>query len=1087
MAPLPNSKLDVRLIVPANHPDLLAGLEMWLELGLLSDAQVRRLCQENLACPLPQAVPRGSRPTAHDQDFAAIAVERRLPVNRGNKLPTRPSAKTPTVAQPRPWINQAAQSFATEIGVIWLLALGVFLVVVSSGVLAASQWRNFSTVAQYAILLGYTLAFWGASVWAASRPQLHLTAHMLQIATLLLIPVNVWMMDGLHLWRSPGGGGVGAIATGLLSLLTVRLIHTDHEPPSLNRLRSANAVALSWLHWGWGWAGVPLGATYIGTLGTIACLVYQSLDTERRSQHKAGDASNPVVLSPSAIAIGAAVLLLAGRAVLIASVPLNQLGLAFGLWGWLLVWQSRGHAERLGWSQGGWLLLILGWLATVSSTPPWQAIAISGLALWLLAEALWRQGRTVDLTALLVMGLQTCGLAYWLIPSEIRQALADRATQFIGTTAMPYALLGVAVFPYVLGILGLATLFRHKQRPILANHAELLALLLGIGLSGISLENPVVRSLNLFLSAITLLSLSRRPHAPTPLIYLTHAAVLSALISGIDVLLPTLAAQHWNTLFVVGTIAEWSLCSGSTRQRWRQSAWYGGLVLAGLSYWFTAFTDFNSSNPWTLILILIPIALTYLANRPAFAQPSVAIALCGVALVLLVLMLFNLDLARLICLGTAAVLMGLNVRPLAREAPSLGALSPGALSTAAIAIGFGLALGFELCWQFIPNQTLDLFAIELALAAGLLWLGWSAWQRPTPLPRVLEAASNGWAIALSGLNLFLLNFYTSTLYLTSTSTLPAATSELFARGWALAAVLLLGAIAFRVKRQPTQLGQVGLAWNLELVLLMGLFWGIHASIGRLVPDPAQVMGWAGAIAAGLALGMVLIPAPRLGWIVKAWWLAAALLPGVVVLLTAFEVRLPSLLLAAAFYAALAKVTGRVRLSYLTLGLLLWGGWQWLSVHSWLSPFWLGALVGGSLLWVAQIDPTLQASSARQQRHWLRSMATGLVCLAAIYQSEVESSSLSLAFSSLAFVLSFGFALVGVLLKVRGFLYVGTVAFGFQVLRQVWLLVNNYSFLLWVIGILLGAAIIWSAATFESRRSQFGNVLDHWFTELQAWD
>lgn len=1079
MAPLPNSDLDVRLIVPANHPDLLAGLEMWLGLGLLSDSQVRRLCQENLACPLPQPVPRGSQPTAHNQDFAAIAVDRQLPVTGGNKLPTRPSAKTPAVAQPRPWISQAAQSFATEIGVIWLLALGVFLVVVSSGVLAASQWRNFSTVAQYAILLGYTLAFWGASVWATSRPQLRLTAHMLQITTLLLIPVNVWMMDGLHLWRSPGGGGVGAIATGLLSILTIRLVHTDAEVPSINRLRSLNVVALSWLHWGWSWAGVPLGATYIGTAGTIACLVYQSLDTERRSPHKAGDASNPVVLSPSAIAIGAAVLLLAGRAVLIASVPLSQLGLAFGLWGWLLIWRSRDNSDRLGWSQGGWLLLILGWLVTVSSTPPWQAIAISGLALWLLIDALWRQGRTVDLTALLVMGLQTCGLAYWLIPSELRQTLAERATQFTGTTAMPYALLGVAVFPYVLGILGLATLFRHKRRPALANHAELLALLLGIGLSAISLENPVVRSLNLCLSALTLLSLSRRPHAPTPLIYLTHAAVLSALISGIDVLLPTLAAQHWNTLFVVGTVAEWSLCSGSTHRRWRQSAWYGGLVLAGLSYWFTGF---NSSNPWTLILILIPIALTYLANRPAFAQPSVTIALCGVALFSLTLMLLDLDAPRLVCLGTAAGLMGLNVHPLATQNASKGSRA-----TAAIAIGFGLVFGFDLGWRFVLDPTMGLFLNLLALTAGLLWLGWN-WlrQHPQPLHQSFATASNGWAIALSSLNLFLLTFYISTLYTISTSNLPNPPEPLL-WDWALAIIVMLGAIAFRVNRQPTQLGHVGLAWTLEILLLMGVFLSIREGVMQWVPAPDLVMGWAGAIAAGLALGMVLIPAPRLGWIVKAWWLAAALLPGVVVLLTAFEVHLPSLLLAAAFYAALAKVTGRIRLSYLTLGLLLWGGWQWLLVHSWLSPFWLGALVGGSLLWVAQIDPALQASSARQQRHWLRSMATGLVCLAAIYQSEVESSSLSLVFSSLAFVLGFGFALIGVLFKVRGFLYVGTVAFGFQVLRQVWLLINNYSFLLWVIGILLGAAIIWSAATFESRRSQFGNVLNHWFTELQAWD
>jgi hypothetical protein len=233
--------------------------------------------------------------------------------------------------------------------------------------------------------------------------------------------------------------------------------------------------------------------------------------------------------------------------------------------------------------------------------------------------------------------------------------------------------------------------------------------------------------------------------------------VLSALISSIDVLLPTLSAQHWQTLFVVGTVAEWSLCSGSTHRRWRQSAWYGGLVLAGLSYWLT---DLNSSNPWTLILLLIPIALTYLANHPGFDQPSVAIALCGMALVLLVLMLLNLDLARLICLGTAAVLMGLNVRPLVSEEPppgalSTGALSTGALSTAAIAIGFSLVFGLDLLWQVIPDRTIGLLLNVLAIAVGLLWLGWN-WvqQHPQPLYQPFAAALNGWAIALAGLNLF---------------------------------------------------------------------------------------------------------------------------------------------------------------------------------------------------------------------------------------------------------------------------------------------------------------------------------------------
>ncbi len=1101
MASQPNPDLDVRLIAPASHPNLIEGLDVWLRLGLLSDSQVRRLCQENLVCPLPLAVPTASRGLGKGQDFAVIEADGQALV-RGVK---KPSPQAPTGAQ-QVWITQVARSFATEIGVIWLLALGVFLVVVSSGVLAASHWGNFSTVVQYAILFGYTLAFWGASVWAASRPQLHLTAHMLRIATLLLIPVNVWMMDGLQLWRTPSGIGVGAIATGLLSILTIRLIHTEGELPSINRLRSLNVVALSWLHWGWAWSWVPLVATYLGTVGTIACLVYQSAYKDGRSRSAdvtealtlsqstsppsrtfnrpvtPADLSSQTPFSPIAIAIAGAVLLLAGRAMLMASVPISQLGLMVGLWGWLLVWRSRANPKRSGWSQLGWLLLILGGLATVANSPPWQAIAISGLALWLLADALDRHGRTTDLTALLAVGLQTLGLFWLSIPGETRQMAIDSAIQFTGVASMPYALLSVAVFPYILGIVGLAARLRRKQRFALANHAELLALLLGIGLTAISLDNPVVRSLNLLLSAATLIIFSRqRSSFPTPLIYLTHAVALAAVVSGVDVLLPNLTTQQWVGIFVAGTLVEWSLCTGTMHHRWRRSAWYAGLVLAGLSYWMPL-AEYLDSSPWLLTLLLIPGMLTYLARRPNFFQPSVAIALCGAALSLLTLMLQDLDGSRLICLGSATVLMGLNVRPLTTQDASKGSRA-----TAAIAIGFGLALGLDLGWQFIPDRTVGLFLNALALTAGLLWLGWhQLQQRAPPLYQSFAAASNGWAIALSGLNLCLLNFYVSTLYRNYASDLTNPVESLL-WDWALATIILLGAIAFRVNRQPTQLGHVGLAWNLEILLLMGVFLSIREGVMQLVPEPNLALGWAGAIAAGLALGMVLIPSSHLGWMTKSWWIAAALLPGVVVLLTAPEALLPSLLLTAAFYAALAKVTGRVRLSYLTLGLILWSGLQWLSERGWVTPFWLGALLGGTLLWVAQIDPDLQGSSTKQQRHWLRSTATGLICLAAIYQSDVEVGGTALLISILAFALSFGFALLGVVFKVRGFLYVGTVAFGFQVLRQVWMFINVYAFLLWIIGILLGSAIIWIAATFESRRTQFNNVLNHWFTELQSWD
>lgn len=43
-------KFEVRL--PSDHPQLLEGLDTWLRLGLMSDAQAKQLCREFLVCPV---------------------------------------------------------------------------------------------------------------------------------------------------------------------------------------------------------------------------------------------------------------------------------------------------------------------------------------------------------------------------------------------------------------------------------------------------------------------------------------------------------------------------------------------------------------------------------------------------------------------------------------------------------------------------------------------------------------------------------------------------------------------------------------------------------------------------------------------------------------------------------------------------------------------------------------------------------------------------------------------------------------------------------------------------------------------------
>lgn len=62
-------------------------------------------------------------------------------------------------------------------------------------------------------------------------------------------------------------------------------------------------------------------------------------------------------------------------------------------------------------------------------------------------------------------------------------------------------------------------------------------------------------------------------------------------------------------------------------------------------------------------------------------------------------------------------------------------------------------------------------------------------------------------------------------------------------------------------------------------------------------------------------------------------------------------------------------------------------------------------------------------------------------------------------------------MTGLALRIRAFLYVGTVTFIVEILRQIWFFINDYSLLLWAMDIVLGIAFIWIAANFESRREQ----------------
>ncbi|MBE9041894.1 DUF2157 domain-containing protein, partial [Oscillatoriales cyanobacterium LEGE 11467] len=117
---------------------LFRGIAVWRDIGLLSDTQVKQLCSQHLSDRLPPATPVTIPKLAQK---AAVQIDREIP----------PKKESP--------LARITQSLMEELSVRWLLFLGVFMVVASSGVLAASQWERFPASGQYGVMWAYTIVF----------------------------------------------------------------------------------------------------------------------------------------------------------------------------------------------------------------------------------------------------------------------------------------------------------------------------------------------------------------------------------------------------------------------------------------------------------------------------------------------------------------------------------------------------------------------------------------------------------------------------------------------------------------------------------------------------------------------------------------------------------------------------------------------------------------------------------------------------------------------------------------------------------------------------------------------------------------
>ncbi len=871
------SKIEFSIL--ASHPELLTGLDAWMRLGLISPAEVEQLCSQYLVCPLPEpavavseidaralAEPSKRIDPTPEPKVPALATQKALPSTPKNITRRAETAQTPN------FIGQILHSLIAEISVVWLLFLGVFMVVVSSGVLAASQWERFPAAGQYGVLLAYTLTFWAISSWAKKQSNLHLTAQTLQEVTLLLVPINFWAMDSFGLWRHPWNWGVAVVAALILTWITSGVIQSQYQSLSgknVTRSIALNHLGLSYLQWGWALAGFSLAAVYLGTVGTAVATVYQvqqqRLQSLKRGQNTETIAavfsySRHFLIYKKAALVAYYLGILLGRAIFVKNLNIAEMGLALGICGVLLAWidwqeplvsgaiqnntsDPPNPSNFFNWQLAGGALLGLGWLVCFREIPL-QAIAISGLAIWFFSNRLVRFWQEFDLLMLFAVGLQSIWLLWRVIPVGIQTQFVTFLTKLTNSGQTPWAIWGVLLLPSLILMVSVTQWLHRSRKFKLARFGENLALGLGSVLTVVSLINPFWRSVNLVASTLILgwitwkyvipdnsrqispaTSDIRQQREPASLVYLTHITGLSAICSGIDFCFRNQTPEVWAAILLFLMVAEWGffvkMKAANSHQEspsWRfhpscfQSGWYLGLVLAGFSFILlqSNLSAIADRPQWTLVWLATPLALTAVAKYTELSHRQVASTFSSIALIVAEFLTFNFSESRLIGLGVSVVLMLVNTYFLV-EMPA-----------AAITVGFGLSFVAAAIYEFGFVLVSD-WAIAGAIVLFCLWLLRDLMIRygarvpsAAQLAQMYDRAFDGWALLLASLLLTIITFYSFSLY-TETSLNLQSPIKIFS-----ATLGIIAAVIYRSYRQISPWAIYALAWSLELLTAVGL-------------------------------------------------------------------------------------------------------------------------------------------------------------------------------------------------------------------------------------------------------------------------
>jgi len=195
------------------------------------------------------------------------------------------------------------------------------------------------------------------------------------------------------------------------------------------------------------------------------------------------------------------------------------------------------------------------------------------------------------------VGLQSIWLFWRVLPLGIKTQFVAFLTQLTNSQHTPWAFWGVLLLPYLILMVSVAQWLYRKRKFQLARFGENLALGLESVLTVISFVNPFWRSLNLFVSTLTLgwitwkyisAENSRRVYRqasaveqqgnPAILVPLTHIIGLCAIASAIDLFLPNQALNIWSAILLIFMATEWVFFVWMKAANYRENSAFFPLV-----------------------------------------------------------------------------------------------------------------------------------------------------------------------------------------------------------------------------------------------------------------------------------------------------------------------------------------------------------------------------------------------------------------------------------------------------------------------------------------------------------------------------